>query len=111
MQRHPNLSLTETEEVQETLLTAPSESQIAGAGEGDSPRLSSHAPLTKQTLTSHALAAFASPLKLLYTMSMYAESVGRKSLHAVRDHVHADSQAVGQLSRPNCTCYVDFSLC
>ena len=60
MQRHPNLALTETEEVQETLLTAPSESQIAGAGEGDSPRLLSHAALTNETLTSHALAAFAS---------------------------------------------------
>lgn len=35
----------------------------------------------------------------------------RKKLHAVCDHVHADSPAVGQLSRPNCTCYVDFSSC
>ncbi len=37
LQRHPNLALTESEEVQETLLTAPSEPYAAG--EGDSPRL------------------------------------------------------------------------
>lgn len=40
MQRNPNLAmaLTENEEVQETLLSAPTESNLA-AGEGDSPRL------------------------------------------------------------------------
>ena len=37
LQRHPNLALTESEEVQETLLTVPSEPYAAG--EGDSPRL------------------------------------------------------------------------
>ncbi|DBA67073.1 TPA: hypothetical protein ACH3X2_001401 [Trebouxia sp. C0005] len=36
LQRHPNLAPTESEEVQETLLTAPSEPYAAG--EGDSPR-------------------------------------------------------------------------
>jgi len=44
LQRHPNLALTESEEVQETLLTAPSEPYAAG--EGDSPRLFSETSCT-----------------------------------------------------------------
>ena len=38
MQRHPDFAPPEFEEIQETLLSAPSESHH-GAGEGDSPRL------------------------------------------------------------------------
>lgn len=44
LQRHPYLALTESEEVQETLLTAPSEPYAAG--EGDSPRLFSETSCT-----------------------------------------------------------------